>query len=221
MSEPKADMNSSYPESKAKKNSMYGKIAEQSNQLDSNYCKFGTCPYYDKFCDHTLQDKHTCAYLPHDTAANIKYLEQTFTEFAKTQDELSEEYDAVLKTHGDTLEQHMERIEDLDDILATHAGKINAHTDTLLEHENKLSTLSADVEDLQRKVLAIYKYFNAISPNVFFDICKGIEELAHKGSNFCGNCTHVKSNDGIYTCGLFGGNVDPDSASCSNFEPPF
>lgn len=86
------------------------KVTEQSNQLDTDYCKFGTCPYYDKFCDHTLQDKHMCPYLPHDTDSNLKYLEQTFTEFAKTQDELIEEYDATLKTHGDTLEELLDRI---------------------------------------------------------------------------------------------------------------
>lgn len=162
---------------------------EMSNQLDSEYCKLGTCPYYDKFCDHTLQDKHGCAYLPHDAAADLKYLEQTFTEFAKTQDDLIEDYH--------------ERI------------AIN---------EYNINSLCCDVEDLQRKVYAIYKYFNATSPNVFFDICKGIEELAHKGSDFCGNCTHVnkcRAEDGIYACELSGEVVDPDNSSCVMFEPPF
>ena len=46
----------------------------------------------------------------------------------------------------------------------------------------------------------------------------------HTGSNFCGNCTHVnkyRAEDGIYACELTGEIVDPDSASCSEFEPPF
>ena len=192
MSEPETDINSLYPTP-----------ISSSNQLEPEFCEFGTCPYYDKFCDHTLQDKHKCPYLPHTPEANLKYLEQVFTEFAKVQDDLIAEYDATLKTHGDTLEQHMERI------------TIN---------EGNIDSISADVEDLQRKVYAIYKYFNAISPNTFFDICKGIEELAHKGSDFCGNCTHVsksRAEDGIYACELFGKIVDPDDSSCSHFEPPF
>ena len=204
------------------------KTAEQSNQLDTNYCKLGTCSHYDKFCDHTLQDKHMCPYLPHDTDSNLKYLEQAFTDFAKTQDELIEEYDATLKTHGNTLEQHMEHIKDMDAVLATHAGKINSHADILEDHkeritinEGNIDAISSDIEDLQRKVYAIYKYFNAISPNVFFDICKGIEELAHKGSDFCGNCTHAKSEDGIYACELTGEIIDPDDSSCSMFEPSY
>ena len=147
-------------------------------------------------------------------------------------DELSEEYDAVLKTHGDTFEQHLERIEDLDDILATHAGKINNHTDSLVEHEHKLSTLSEDVsinegniesiccdmEDLQRKVYQIYKFLNSVDPDFFARIQ---DDMMHKGSNFCGNCTHSKTTDGICACELSGEIIDPDSASCSMFEPPF
>lgn len=176
------------------------KIAEGSNQLDAKYCNMGRCPYYDKFCDHTLQDKHGCAYLPHTPEADTKYLEQTFAEFAKTQDDLIAEYDATLKTHGDTLQDHHERI------------TIN---------EGNIDAISSEVEDLQRKVYVIYKYFNSISPNVFFDICKGIEELAHKGSDFCGNCTHSRTTDGICTCNLSGNTVDPDDSSCAMFEPPF
>lgn len=195
---------STYATGKTNKNSIYGITAEGSNQLDPEFCEFGTCPYYAKFCDHTLQDKHGCAYLPHTPEANLKYLEQTFTEFAKTQDDLIAEYDETLKTHGETLEDHHERI------------TIN---------EGNIDSISADVEDLQKKVYAIYKYFNAISPNVFFDICKGIEELAHKGSDFCGNCTHCdhgkQGDDTVYVCELSKEVVDPDESSCSMFEPPF
>lgn len=65
--EQETDINSSYSEAKAAKNSLFGKCV--SNQLDS--------------------------------------LEQRV-------DELSEEYDAVLKTHGETLEEHLNRICDLE-----------------------------------------------------------------------------------------------------------
>ena len=121
-----------YETRKAAKNSMFGKTSEEmSNQLDPEFCEFGTCPYYGESCDHTLQDKHMCPYLPHDTDSNLRYLEQVFTEFAKTQDNLIEEYDVTLKTHGDTLEDHMERI------------TIN---------EGNIDSISSDVEDLQKKV---------------------------------------------------------------------
>lgn len=115
-------------------------------------------------------------------------------------DELSEEYDAVLKTHGDTLEQHMERI------------TIN---------EGNIDSISADVEDLQRKVYQIYRFLNSVDPDFFAKIQ---DEMMHKGSNFCGNCTHAnkcRAEDGIYACELSGEIVDPDSASCSLFELPF
>lgn len=209
-----------------------------SNQLDTEYCLNG-CDAYNKYCDHTLDDKHKCPYLPHTTEANIRYLEQVFTEFARTQDDLIEEYDETLKTHGDTLEQHMERIEDMDTVLATHAGKINNHTDALLEHEHKLSTLSedvsinegnigcisADVEDLQRKVYQIYQFLNSVDPDFFAKIEDQIRlGRVNNGSNFCGNCTHVnkcRAEDGIYACELSGEIVDPDDSSCAMFEPPF
>lgn len=180
----------------------------KSNQLDPDYCKLGTCPYYGKFCDHTLQDKHGCAYLPHDTAADIKYLEQTFTEFAKTQDDLIEEYDATLKTHGDTLEDHMERI------------TIN---------EDNINAISSEVEDLQRKVAAFYQFINTAAPGAFFKILEELKrvekENVHNGSDFCGNCTHCvhgkQGDDTVYICTLSHGFVDPDDSSCSHFEPPF
>lgn len=175
-------------------------LDSKPNQLDTNFCTFGMCAYYDKFCDHTLQDKHMCPHLPHDTDSNIKYLEQVFTEFAKTQDELIEEYDATLKTHGDTLEEHLKMI------------TIN---------EGNIDALSSDVEDLQQKVHAIYQFLNSVAPDFFFNLCEEIKKNAHKGSNFCGNCTHVKSKDGIYACDLTSEIVNPDDSSCSMFEPPF
>lgn len=160
------------------------------------------------------------------------YLTQRIDDLEQHVDDLSEEYDAVLKTHGDTLEQHLERIDDLDTVLATHAGKINNHTDALVEHEHKLSILSVDVpinegnieslccdmEDLQRKVYQIYRFLNSVDPDFFAKIQ---DEMSHKGSDFCGNCTHSKTTDGICTCELSGEIIDPDSASCSMFEPPF
>lgn len=192
-------------EHKEVKNSMFGMTAEEmSNQLDPEFCEFGTCPYYDKFCDHTLQDKHGCAYLPHDTAADLKYLEQVYTEFARIQDDLIAEYDATLKTHGDTLEDHMERI------------TIN---------EGNIDSISADVEDLQRKVHQIYQFLNSVDPDFFARIEEQIhsEPPKHNCNNFCGNCSHVShtATDGLWRCILSGEPVDPDDSSCSMFEPPF
>ena len=58
---------------------IHGKTAEEiSNQLDTEYCLNG-CDAYNKYCDHTLDDKHKCPYLPHTPEANIRYLEQVFT----------------------------------------------------------------------------------------------------------------------------------------------
>lgn len=197
MSEPKVDTDSSYPQCKTEKNSLYGKVAEGSNQLDPDYCKFETCPYYDKFCDHTLQDKHGCAYLPHNEAANLKYLEQTFTEFAKVQDDIIADYD--------------KKLEDYHERITINEGNINA--------------ISSEVEDLQRKVAAFYQFINTAAPGTFFKILEELKrvekENVHNGSNFCGNCSHSESTDGICTCGLNKGIIDPDDSSCEWFEPPF
>lgn len=185
---------------KAAKNSMYGKTAEQSNQLDTkssrpnqldtNFCKPDCCPYWDKFCAHTLQEKHMCPYLPHDTDSNLKYLEQTFTEFAITQDELIEEYDATLKIHGDTFEEHLNRI---------------------CELEHLYEKVINYVCKLREKVDKIAESFIAES------------FIEHKGSDFCGNCTHAShvAPDEAWRCNLSGEIVDPDDSSCSMFEPPF
>lgn len=211
----KTDTDSSYSQRKAEKNSMYGKtVEEMSNQLDTkssrpnqfgiDFCEADCCPYWDKYCDHTLQDKHMCPYLPHDTDSNIKYLEQAFAEFAKTQDELIEEYDATLKTHGDTLEQHKERI------------TIN---------EGNIDGISSEVEDLQRKVYAIYQFLNSAAPDFFFNLSEEIKKNMHKGPDFCGNCTHCdhgkQGDDTVYVCDLSAEIVDPDDSSCVMFEPPF
>lgn len=140
---------------------------------------------------------------------------------------------AKLSNQLDSLEQRVDEFtEEYDTVLATHAGKINNHTDALLDHEHKLLTLSedvsinegnieslcSDVEDLQRKVYQIYKFLNSVDPDFF---AKVQDEMSHKGSNFCGNCHHAIVKDGICACNLSGEIVDPDSASCSMFEPPF
>lgn len=184
---------------------IHGKTAEEaSNQLDAKYCSLGRCPYYDKFCDHTLKDKHGCIYLPHNTGANLEYLEQVFTEFARTQDDLIEEYDLTLKTHDETLEDHHERI------------TIN---------EDNIDVLSVDVEDLQRKVYQIYQFLNSVDPDFFAKIEEQIhsEPPKHNCNNFCGNCTHAShvAPDEAWRCILSGEIIDPDDSSCSMFEPPF
>lgn len=198
MSEPKVDVNSSCPK-------------EKSNQLDITFCEAGCCPYWDKYCDHTLQDKHMCPYLPHDTDANVKYLEQAFTEFAKTQDDLIEEYDATLKTHGDTLGSHLETLQD--------------YHERITINEDNIDCISADVGDLQRKVYQIYEFLNSVDPDFFTKIEEQIhsEPPKHNCSNFCGNCSHVSHTapDGLWRCILSGEPIDPDDSSCSLFEPPF
>lgn len=138
----------------------------------------------------------------------LDYLERAFKGFAKTQDELIEEYDATLKAHGDTLEDHHERI------------TIN---------EGNIDAISSDVEDLQRKVAIIYQFINSVVPGTFFKVIeefKRVEkENMHNGSDFCGNCTHCdhgkQGDDTIYICTLSHRFVDPDDSSCSHFEPPF
>ena len=131
----------------------------------------------------------------------LDYLEHVFKGFAKTQDDLIEEYDAALKTHGDTLEQHTERI------------TIN---------EGNIDSLCFDVEVLQKRMHAIYQFLNTVAPDFFAKIQD--EKFVHRYSDFCGNCTHVnkcRAEDGIYACELSGEIVDPDDSSCSMFEPPF
>lgn len=133
----------------------------------------------------------------------LDYLERVFKEFAKTQDELIEEYDETLKTHGDTLEDHTERI-------AINEGNIDA--------------ISSYVEELQRKIYQIYQFLNSLDPDFFAKIQD--EKFVHKCTDFCGNCTHAShashvASDIGWVCDLSGEIVDPDDSSCSMFEPPF
>ena len=182
-----------YETRKAAKNSIFGKTAEEmSNQLDPEFCEFGTCPYYDKFCDHTLQDKHGCAYLPHNPEADLKYLEQTFAEFARTQDDLIAEYDATLKTHGDTLEEHLDRICELENM-----------------YENVLEDLCVMKERLCK--ITSFVTDNNRYAHVFENFCGN-----------CNHCDRGKQGDDtVYVCTLSGEIVDRDESSCSMFEPPF
>lgn len=149
-------------------------------------------------------------------------------------DELSEEYDTVLKTHGDTLEQHKNQIEDIhkeyDMIFEKHADKINNHTDTLLDHEHKLSTLSEDVEEHLDRICELEHMYASILDDIFAmrdrlckitDLLVGQDEFSHIFSNFCGNCIHAEIEDGLCICALSGEALDPDYASCSRFDPSF
>lgn len=104
-----------------------------------------------------VHGKSTGTYAVRKAAVNAMY-GKTFTEFAKTQDDLIEEY------------------------------------------EHRICNLEHLYEQLISKLCAIEQ---------------------HNGSNFCGNCTHAEMKDGICGCELLRGIVDPDSASCSMFEPPF
>lgn len=143
-----------------------------------------------------------------EASNQLDYLERAFKGFAKTQDDLIEEYDATLKAHGETLEDHHERI------------TIN---------EGNIDAISSDVEDLQRKVAIIYQFINSVAPGTFFKVMeefKRVEkENIHNGSDFCGNCTHCdhdkQGDDTIYICTLSHEFVDPDDSSCAMFEPPF
>lgn len=163
-------------------------------------------------------------------------------------DELSEEYDAVLKTHGDTLEQHMERISDLDTVLATHAGKINKHEDTLEELKNQIEDIHKEYdmifENHAKRINMISDYLEEhldricdlehMYEKVLDDLCVMRDRLckitdllvmqdeySHIFSNFCGNCIHAEMEDGLCTCALTGEALDPDYASCSRFDPSF
>lgn len=201
-----------YAVRKAAKNAVYGKTTELSNQLDSLGERIDT-----SFKNYGIV---------------LINLEQRVNE-------LSEEYDTVLKTHGDTLEEHLERICDLEHMYekaCETCAHINDHRDKLQEHDNKLSTLSedvsinegnieslcCDVEDLQRKVYQIHRFLDSVDPDFF---ARFQDEMAHKCSNFCGNCTHCnrgkQGDDTVYVCGLSHEIVDPDDSSCSMFEPPF
>ena len=137
----------------------------------------------------------------------LEYLKRAFKGFAKTQDELIEEYDATLKTHGETLESHLETLQD--------------HHERITINEDNIDCLCSDVEDLQRKMHQIYQFLNSVDPDFFAKIQE--EKFTHKCSDFCGNCTHAShvAPDEAWRCDLSGEIVDPDDSSCSQFEPPF
>lgn len=107
----------------------------------------------------------------------------------------------------------------------TYCKTLEDHTERITINEGNIDAISYDVEDLQRKVYAIYKFLNSVDPDFFAKIEDQIRlERTNKGSNFCGNCTHVnkcRAEDGIYACELSGEIVDPDDSSCAMFEPPF
>lgn len=231
MSEPKVDISSSYPEAKAAKNSLYGKCA--SNQLDDEVPEgfhrtpFGLMPdclfhpdngylkedasreQIIEFANATADDVEQLKdfiYNDEDPEGYshyklVKETAQRVFDLNLKLENYVEEYDAVLKTHGDTLEQHKERI---------------------TNNEGNIDALCSDMEDLQEKVYQIYRFLNSVAPEFFAKIQ---DEMSHKGSDFCGNCTHCdhgkQGDDTVYVCELSGEIVDPDSASCSMFEPPF
>lgn len=79
------------------------------------------CPYFMKYCDCSEEEYAACdlskAYPRQST--QLDALEQRV-------DELSEEYDTVLKTHGDTLEEHLERLSVLEEHIKCIMDYINS-----------------------------------------------------------------------------------------------
>lgn len=111
-------------------------------------------------------------------------------------DELSEEMQAVAKEHI----KHEDRIEIC---------------------EGNIEDLDYRLEEIERKlgnVLIALRYSDLTHLDIEPDNC-------HKGSDFCGNCTHCnrgkQGDDTVYVCELSHEIVDPDDSSCSMFEPPF
>ncbi len=229
MSEPKVDINSSYPESvysdtgtyeerKAAKNGLYGKYA--SNQLDDEVPEgfhrtpFGLMPnsLFHPDNDYLKEDasREQIIEFVNATADDVEQLKdfiyndedpegyshyKLVKETAQRVFDLNlrlegyvEEYDAVLKTHGDTLEEHLDRICDLEHM-----------------YEKVLDDLCA-MRDRLCKIT---------------DLLVGQDEFSHIFSNFCGNCIHAEMEDGLCTCALSGEALDPDYASCSRFDPSF
>ena len=88
--------------------------------------------------------------------------------------------------------------------------------------EGNIDDLDYRLEEIERKVYEIHRFLNSVAPDFFAKIQ---DEMTHKGSNFCGNCMHCdhgkQGDDEVYVCELSAEIVDPDSASCSMFEPPF
>lgn len=154
-------------------------------------------------CEHqeVEQETDTNSSYPEAKAIKNSELSNQLDSLEQRVDELSEEYDAVLKTHGDTFEEHMERI------------TIN---------EGNIDTLCCEMEDLQRKVYQIYQFLDSVDPDFFAKIK---DEMVHNGPYFCGNCTHCdhgkQGDDTVYVCDLSAEIIDPDDSSCSMFEPPF
>lgn len=218
MSEPKVDINSSYLKAKAAKNSIFGKCA--SNQLDDEVPEgfhrtpFGLMPnsLFHPDNDYLKEDasREQIIEFANATADDVEQLKdfiyngedpegyshyKLVKETAQRVFDLNlelenyiEEYDATLKAHGDTLEEHLDRICELENM-----------------YENVLEDLCVMKERL-------CKITSLITDS---------DKYAHIFENFCGNCTHSKTTDGICTCNLSAEIIDPDSASCSMFEPPF
>jgi len=124
-------------------------------------------------------------------------------------DELSEEYDAVLKTHGDTLEKHKERI-------TNNEGDTDAISHNVEEHLDRICELEHMYESILDDICAMHDRLCKIT-----DLLVGQDEFSHIFSNFCGNCTHAEMEGGLCTCALTGEALDPDYASCSRFDPSF
>lgn len=87
--------------------------------------------------------------------------------------------------------------------------------------EGNIEDLDYRLEEIERKlgnVLIALRYSDLRNLDIEPDNC-------HKGSDFCGNCTHCargkQGDDTVYVCELSHEIVDPDDASCSMFEPPF
>lgn len=110
----------------------------------------------------------------------------------------------------DSLEQRVDELsEEYDAVLKTHGDTLEEHLDRICELENDYANI---IEDLCIMKERLCKITSLITDS---------DKYAHIFENFCGNCTHSKTTDGIYACELSGEIIDPDSASCSMFEPPF
>jgi hypothetical protein len=229
--EPKTNIHSTYGQRvddrdyescKAAKNSLYGKYA--SNQLDDEVPEgfhrtpFGLMP---NCLFHPDND-----YLKEDASREqiIEFANATADDVEQLKDFIYNDEDPEGYSHYKLVKETAQRVFDLNLKLEGYTEEydatLKAHGDTLEEHLDRICELEHMYKSIIEDICAVKQRLCNIT-----SLITEKDKYAHIFDNFCGNCTHCdhgkQGDDEVYVCELSGEIVDPDSATCSMFGPPF
>lgn len=215
-----------------------------SNQLDFvNDCPYRGndeqyCPYYGKTCECDEDEQEVCDLFAHYKDNMKKLLDTRAIKPEKYEELREQDFDTWLITIlHDIIEQVNFDANEVDSLgSAVWNGecpdgspypKVCARENAYIQCirvsnqldaiANQQATICADLEEFDYRLSVIEEHVH----NIMEFFATGGIKYTHYGKNFCGNCIKCEIKDGIACCSDTGELIEPDSASCLNYQDSY